>query len=254
MTQITYIGHSTVLIEIDGLRILTDPLIRRYVGHLRRQVPVPSLAVLEADVILITHLHGDHLDPGSLKMLGRDKRLIVPKGAETYLKLRRFKHVEKIREGETVDLGGVTISATRADHAGHRLPWLPVIEPLGFVIDGSHEIYFAGDTDIFEEMIDIGVDIDLALVPVWGWGPTLGPGHMDPIRAAESLLHLRPSMAIPIHWGTYCPVVLDWFQPRFLSRPPLEFSDRAAQVAPGVTVSILKPGASIEINALNAIM
>lgn len=248
MTQITYIGHSTVLIEIDGVRILTDPLLKNYIGHLRRQVPKPDPVVQEADIILISHLDGDHLNLSSLKLLGHDKRLIVPRGAGTYLKMRRFQNVEEIEEGEMIELDGISISATRADHTIRKLPWIPLAEPLGFIIDGTHEIYFAGDTDVFEEMSDIGMEIDLALLPVWGWGPTLGSGHMDPLRAAESLLHLRPGAAVPIHWGTYCPVVMDWFQPRFLSQPPLEFAEEAAGVAPEVAIHILKPGESLDIS------
>jgi L-ascorbate metabolism protein UlaG (beta-lactamase superfamily) len=250
MTKVTYIGHSTLFIEMDGLRILTDPLLKRYVGHLRRQVPDPDPVVQEADVVLISHLHGDHLDLSSLQQLGREKRIIVPRGAGTYLRVKRFKHVEEIAEGESIDLGGVTIKATRADHAGRKLPWVPHVQELGFLIDGSHEIYFAGDTDLFEEMADIGQEIDLALLPVWGWGPTLGPGHMDPQRAAHSLGHIQPKAAVPIHWGTYCPIVVEWFRPKFLSQPPLEFADLASEIAPDVTIQIVDPGDSLDVGQL----
>jgi L-ascorbate metabolism protein UlaG (beta-lactamase superfamily) len=250
MTKVTYIGHSTLFIEMDGLRIITDPLLRRYVGHLRRQVPDPDPLVKEADVVLISHLHGDHLDLSSLQDLGREKRLIVPKGAGPYLKLKRFKNVEEITEGDSIDLGEITITATLADHAGRKLPWVPLVKEMGFVLDGSHEIYFAGDTDLFDEMADIGRQIDLALLPVWGWGPTLGTGHMDPQTAAQSLLHLNPVAAIPIHWGTYCPAVMDWFKPNFLSRPPLEFAEHAAEIAPNVLINILEPGDSVEVENL----
>ena len=108
--------------------------------------------------------------------------------------------------------------ATRADHEGRRIPWIPTTDPLGFLIEGSHEIYFAGDTDLFPEMSSIGKQLDLALLPVWGWGPNLGVGHMNPPRAAQALLHLRPRAAIPIHWGTYAPIGLDLLRPNFLSR------------------------------------
>jgi len=250
MTKVAYIGHSTMFIEIDGLRIITDPLLRRFIGHLRRQVPDPDPIVKEADVVLISHLHGDHLDLSSLQELGRDKRIIVPRGAGPYLRLKRFKYVEEIEEGESIDLGGVTVTATSADHSGRKLPWVPLVQELGFIVDGSHEIYFAGDTDLFEEMADIGQEIDLALLPVWGWGPTLGPGHMDPESAALSLLHLNPTAAIPIHWGTYCPAVIDWFKPKFLSRPPLEFTEHAAEIAPEVTTKILAPGQAVNLEEL----
>ncbi|MFN2189198.1 MAG: MBL fold metallo-hydrolase [Candidatus Promineifilaceae bacterium] len=250
MTTVTYIGHSTLLIEMDGQRIITDPLLKRYVGHLRRQVPTPDPELKQADLVLISHLHGDHLDLASLQEIGRDTRIIVPKGAGTYLKLRRFSNVEEISEGETITLGMVEITATMADHSGRGLPWIPTIQELGFIIDGSHELYFAGDTDLFDEMVDIGQEIDLALLPVWGWGPTLGPGHMDPQRAAQALRHLKPSAAIPIHWGTYCPAVLDWFKPQFLTRPPHQFVEFAATTAPDVKLQILEPGESVKVDSL----
>jgi L-ascorbate metabolism protein UlaG (beta-lactamase superfamily) len=170
--------------------------------------------------------------------------MIVPKGASTYLKVRRFNHVEEIEQGESIQIGGLKIQATRADHVGRQLPWVPWTEPLGYLIDGSHEVYFAGDTDLFDEMADIGQELDLALLPVWGWGPNLGKGHLNPYRAAQALEHLRPKVAIPIHWGTYSPVGLELLRPKFLTRPPQEFADHAAELSPAVDVQILDPGQS----------
>lgn len=242
VAKVTYVGHATVLIELDGVRILTDPLLRRYVGHLRRRFPLPEADLKDINAVLISHLHGDHLDLPSLKRLGRDVRLIVPKGAGAYLKMRRFRHVEEIELGGTTRVGGLRIEATRADHGGRQLPWVPWAEPLGYLIDGSHEIYFAGDTDLFPEMADIGLQLDLALLPVWGWGPNLGKGHLNPYRAAQSLEHLRPKAVIPIHWGTYSPVGLELLRPKFLTRPPHEFAVHVSELSPDVQVHILDPG------------
>lgn len=241
---VTFVGHSTVHIEMDGVRILTDPLLKRFVGFLHRQVPQPDQSLLEVDAVLISHLHGDHFDLPSLERLGRSVNLIVPRGATAFLKLNRFRHVQEIEPGESIRVGDVAVSATHAVHEGRRLPWSPFVQPMGFVIDGSSEIYFAGDTDLFPEMADIGQALDLALIPVWGWGPRLGKGHLNPARAAESLLHLNPRSVIPIHWGTYCPFVLEWFSPNFLRTPPLEFSAHVSKIAPEVKVHILDPGAS----------
>lgn len=248
--RINYVGHSTIHIEMDSVRLLTDPLLGKYVAHLRRQVPEPARSLLEVDAVLISHLHGDHLDLPSLKSIGRDTRIIVPKGGGAFLKMRRFRHVEEIMPGDSINIGSVRILATYAAHEGRRLPWSPFIQPLGFIIDGTSEIYFAGDTDLFPEMIDIGDDLEVALIPVWGWGPSLGKGHMDPNRAAESLTHLKPKMAVPIHWGTYCPMILDWFQPKFLSQPPLDFFRQAAAIAPNVLVHIVHPGEMFEVSDL----
>ena len=246
-TSVTYLGHSTVLIEMNGVRLLTDPLLRKYVGPLHRQFPLPEPDVLDVDGVLISHLHGDHFDLPSLKKLDKDTPLLVPRGAGPYLKMRRFHSVEEVEEGETIQIGGLRVSATPAVHEGRNLPWTPLVEPLGYLIEGSHEIYFAGDTDLFPEMTSIGKKLDLALLPVWGWGPNLGKGHMDPLRAAQALTHLRPKNAIPIHWGTYSPIGLSVFRPRFLSQPPLEFAKHAEKEAPDVNVHILSPGHSFSL-------
>lgn len=246
--SVTFLGHATILIEMNGVRLLTDPLIRNFVGPLRRQFPLPDPKKLKVDIVLISHLHGDHLDLLSLKRLGYHTRLIVPYGAGRYLHSRRFFNVEELKEGESFDMGEVRVSPTPAVHAGRNLPWRPKVEPMGFLIEGTHKIYFAGDTDIFPEMSNIGKKLDLAFLPVWGWGPNLGRGHMDPHRAAEALVLLQPSVAIPIHWGTYGPIGFGLFRPWFLTQPPLEFAQIAAKITPDVKVEVLQPGQSFELN------
>jgi L-ascorbate metabolism protein UlaG (beta-lactamase superfamily) len=113
---------------------------------------------------------------------------------------------------------------------------------VGYVFHGDSAVYFAGDTDLFPEMSDIHGALDVALLPVWGWGPTLGHGHLTPKRAAESLAMLRPRAAIPIHWGTFAPLGLGWLRPRFLTAPPHEFASHASDVAPDVKVHVVHPG------------
>ena len=88
--------------------------------------------------------------------------------------------------------------------------------------------------------------LDLALVPIWGWGPRLGPGHLDPERAAEALTLLRPRVAVPIHWGTLFPRG-QRDRSRRLTDPPHEFAREAARVAPEVDVRILSPGDSLDL-------
>lgn len=247
-TKVTFVGHATIYIEMDGVRLLTDPLLGSFIGPIRRQFPAPDPNSYKVDAVLISHLHADHFNVSSLRKLGRETQLIVPVGAAIYLRARGFPNVHGIKQGESFELKGLQISATKAIHVGHAFPWLPIVEPLGYLIEGKDEIYFAGDTDIFPEMSSIGRTLDLALLPVWGWGPNLGKGHMDPIRAAEALTHLRPRLAIPIHWGTYGPIGIDRLYPRFLKRPPLDFARHAAKIAPNVSVQILQPGGSINLS------
>jgi len=241
--KITYIGHATVLIEMDGVRLITDPLLRNWVWHLRRQNrQVDQDWSQNIDAVLISHMHADHLDIGSLKLLGKDTRIIVPYGVARRLHRQGFKHVEEIPVGETHVVGQIMVTATQAHHDGARFRFGHPADCIGYIINGSHSFYFAGDTDLFPEMADLTNSLDVALLPVWGWGPTLGAGHLDPYRAALALQLLQPRLAIPIHWGTFFPVGLNWFLPRLLVDPPHAFSKFAARLASEVKIQVVHPG------------
>jgi L-ascorbate metabolism protein UlaG (beta-lactamase superfamily) len=242
--NVTYTGHSTVLIEMDGVRLLTDPLLRPRVAHLGRLVGLPEIIDWNLDAVLISHMHWDHLDLPSLRLLGYDTPLIVPRGSGLYLQKKGFKNVEEIARYEITRVGPVSILATPAAHPGDRPLFGPSVDSLGFLIQGSQEVYFAGDTDIFPEMEVLSDNTDVALLPVWGYGPTLGTGHLDPFRAAQALPGIDPKVAVPIHWGTYCPIGMVWMQMAFLHYPPHSFQRYAQSIAPGVDIQILEPGQS----------
>ena len=249
-TQLTFIGHATVLLQIGGVQLLTDPLLRNRIVHLYRHRssgrPAPGLNV---DAVLISHLHFDHLDLPSLRRLGYSTRLIVPRGAAKLL--AKFKQVEELGVGESTTVGPVTITATYAKHDRRRHRFGPVADSLGYLIDGGgHTIYFAGDTDLFPEMATLADQLDVALLPVWGWGPTLGDGHMDPYRAAEALQLLQPRLAIPIHWGTFHPWGIGWLMFQLLTNPPHLFVRYAERLAPDVKTHIISPGGTIAVAEL----
>ena len=114
-------GHSTVLVELDGGRILTDPTLRNRMAHLRRIGPFDDAAALRGvDAVLISHLHRDHFDLPSLKRLGRSVPIIVPRGAGKLLRRRRFERVVEVEVGEEIRVGDVTVRATYAEHHGSR--------------------------------------------------------------------------------------------------------------------------------------
>jgi L-ascorbate metabolism protein UlaG (beta-lactamase superfamily) len=241
--QITYIGHATVVIDMDGTRVLTDPVLRDRVAHLVRHAPPPAPeAVADPDVMLISHLHLVHLDLPSLRRLGRNRHLIVSPGAGSLLRRHGFSHVDEAIPGDSFTVGSLRITATPANHANYRPPFGPRGEALGFIIGGSSRVYFAGDTDLFPGMADLAGTVDIALLPIWGWGRRLGPGHLDPERAARALTLLRPSRVIPIHWGTFA--ARGVHDQGFLLDPPHHFARQAAALAPAVTVTILQPGES----------
>jgi L-ascorbate metabolism protein UlaG (beta-lactamase superfamily) len=245
-SQITYIGHATMLIEIEGYRLLTDPLLRNRVAHLRRQVPILAGDwAKNLDAILISHLHLDHFDLPSLRRLARHTRLLVPQGAAQLLHRQGFTEVEALAPGDTAHIGTLPVTATAALHSGFRPPMGPTITALGYLIGARRRIYFPGDTDLFPTMADYSDDLDTALMPVWGWGPTLGPGHLNPERAAEALKLLRPRLAVPIHWGTLSPLGVRTHRAPFLSDPPHHFAEHAARLAPEVRVEIVQPGQSL---------
>jgi len=243
--EITYVGHSSVLVAMDGVVILTDPLLRARVAHLRRAVR-PPVAVAETDAVLVSHQHSDHLDPRSLTGLGHELRLVAPPGAAQYLLRKGFADVTEVRPGDEVAVGPVTVRATYADHVGARRRG-PSGLAVGYLLEGSRRVYFAGDTDIFDGMADLG-PVDVALLPIWGWGPTLGPGHLNPESAGEAAALLAARVAVPIHWGTYAPAHLMFrSRPAFLDAPPERFRASAAAHAPGTEVRVLEPGESTSI-------
>jgi L-ascorbate metabolism protein UlaG (beta-lactamase superfamily) len=244
--RVTYVGHATVLVELDGVRLLTDAMLRRRVFHLRRHGVVPAEAYRAVDAVLISHAHWDHLDTRSLAQLGPGVRLVVPRGVHRILRRRGFDDVVEIDAGETVEVGGLNVSATPAEHDAGRGPLGAKTPALGYVIAGSKRVYFAGDTDLFTGMADLA-PLDLALLPVAGWGPRLPPGHLDPRRAAQALRLLEPKTAVPIHWGTYS-VVTRAREDASAERAPAEdFKRLAAEIAPGVDVRVLAVGESLDL-------
>jgi L-ascorbate metabolism protein UlaG (beta-lactamase superfamily) len=242
LASVSFLGHATVLLEVDGVRVLTDPVLRTRLLFLRRVVPPLTTAAYDGvDVVVISHLHQDHCDVPSLAMLGRHVRIVVPRGGENFVRGNGFDNVVALAPGESHRVGPVSVTATPAVHDGGRPPFGPKAVAIGYLIAGpAYRIYFAGDTDLFEAMRDLSPELDLALVPVWGWGPNLGPGHLDPARAATAVELLRPRRAVPIHWGTFFPYGLRFLYPDRLRIPPRAFA-RAVAERGRTEVVVLEP-------------
>src|SRR5205814_1853412 len=106
--SLDFIGHSAVVIDLDGVRLVTDPVTRARVGPLRRIEPVPARDRLrDVDAVLISHLHWDHLDVPSLRDLGRETPIFVPAGAGPWMRAAGFTDVREMSVGDSVDVGGV---------------------------------------------------------------------------------------------------------------------------------------------------
>jgi L-ascorbate metabolism protein UlaG (beta-lactamase superfamily) len=228
---------------MDGVCILTDPLLVDRLGLLHRHTDAVAHLIddVNIDAVLISHAHHDHLHLPSLRRCPGRPRIVVPRGLGR-LASRAGHDVMEVAAGERFEIGRVGIEAIRAAHDGRRRPFGPTADALGYRIAGSSRVYFAGDTDLCPEMDGLAGNVDVALLPVWGWGPRLGTGHLDPGRAAEAVQRIRPRVAIPIHWGTFYPFAFARFWPRPLGDPPRDFAREAAQLAPGTEVRILAPG------------
>jgi L-ascorbate metabolism protein UlaG (beta-lactamase superfamily) len=249
VARIEYVGHATVFVDLDGVRLLTDPLLRNRVAHLRRASPVRARALRGVDAVLVSHAHYDHLDLPSLEKLGKKLPIVVPRGLGGLLRKRRFESVVEVAVGESLSIGELQIRAVPAEHERSRGPFGVSADPVGYVVSGSKSVYFAGDTDLFDEMHDLG-PVDVGLVPIWGWGPGLGRGaHLDPARAAEAVARIRPGVVVPIHWGTYFPIHLGLRgKPGFVDLPPVEFLAALKEAAPETRAQILRPGESLEFD------
>jgi L-ascorbate metabolism protein UlaG (beta-lactamase superfamily) len=230
--------------------VLTDPVLRGRVAHLVRRAGAPPPDLLRTPLlVLVSHAHHDHLDLPSLRRLPAGTPVVAPRGTAQRLRKAGLAAVHEIAAGDALELHGVTVRAIPAVHDGRRHPFGPPVPALGYVIEGPQgapRVYFAGDTDLFEGMAEAVGPHEVALLPVAGWGPGLGPGHLDPERAALALTSLRPRLAVPIHWGTFWPAGL---RAVALDAPAAEFAAAAARVAPTVAVAIVRPGESVNLPA-----
>jgi L-ascorbate metabolism protein UlaG (beta-lactamase superfamily) len=229
------------------VRLLTDPLLRRWVLHLRRAAPLVTDGLEKLDAILVSHLHYDHLDLPSLARLDRGVTVVVPRGAGRLVRGRGFRSVEELEAGGELPIGGAIVRAVPAEHGSNRVLGTRSAA-LGYVVEASRAVYFPGDTGLYAGMASLAPALDVALLPIWGWGPSLGSGHLDPRAAAEAAALLRPRIAVPIHWGTYYPVQATRRErPAFLSEPPREFARAAAELAPDVDVRVLEVGGELAL-------
>jgi L-ascorbate metabolism protein UlaG (beta-lactamase superfamily) len=251
-TRVLFLGHASTVIEMDGVRLITDPVLRRLVGPLYRRVPRPlTEPLVDPDAILISHLHLDHYDPRSLRLFRRDTPVLAPVGAGLSLRWRGFKEIHEVEPGERVRVGSVEVVATDAKHRGTRHPLAARTPSLGYVVSGSHSVYFAGDTAFFSGIADVWPErLDVAMLPIAGIGPLMPEfKHMSPRDAVRAMELLRPRLVVPIHWGTYhLPgTALFRFGPDFHRRAPFLFKAQAAALEPDVHTVMLRPGETLPV-------
>lgn len=243
--RLTYVGHATVLIELDGVRILTDPILRGRVGALRRRGPTPVRGDLDPiDAVLISHAHPDHFDGASLRTLAGDPLVIAPRGLRRRAE-RLSSHVQEVTVGDEVRVGDVTITAIAARHG--RWPLERTVRPLGYLIEGSTRVYFAGDTARFAGMSRLAGRVDVALLPVGRWGPPVGPKRLTPHSAVAAAVLVGAKVAIPIHWGTLYVPGFEGGRWGWGSVDAAAAFEREGADVPDVEVIVLQPGEGRDI-------
>lgn len=252
--QVTWWGHSSVTVQGAGQRLLFDPVLGDSIAHLRRRRgPTPAPDARRADAVFISHLHADHCHLPSLHLLDRDTVVVGPPGLAGFLRRSRRTrslHCHELRPGEEVAVGALQVRALYAEHDDRRTVVSRTrAQPLSFLVHGdppaTAPLWFGGDTALHAEMAQVA-PVRVALVPVAGWGPALGPGHLNAEQAAEAVRRLAAEVAIPIHYGTFWPRGLDWLANDQFLGPERRFEQSVAQIAPQVRVRILAPGETFE--------
>ncbi|PJI94379.1 MBL fold metallo-hydrolase [Luteimicrobium subarcticum] len=257
--RMTWLGHSTVVLERAGVRVVTDPLLGRHAGVLRRRGPRPERVWQGAAAAVVSHLHHDHAELSSLRLLGDVPVLTAPANAR-WLRSRGIAGGTGLRPDEWFDVApGVSVRLTPAVHGHRPMPHRPnaanghLVRFAGADGRGALTVWAVGDTELFGGLAAVpelaGGPPDVVLVPVSGWGPRLSGGHMGPLQAAELCALVGARAAVPVHWGTLHAPGGRYLPPGWMDRPGELFAVEVARVAPTTRVLVLRPGGSDEVAA-----
>ena len=217
-TGVTFLGHSSFLLQIDGKNVLVDPVFSTRLVVLRRQrrpgVLVPDLPPI--DLVLITHAHMDHLDKNSLRRViratrrlrGTSPEVVVPNGVEDLVEWMGFSRVHSLGWWERTTVVGLDITMTPCQHWGARLFRDMHRGYGGYVIaaSGRLSIYHSGDTAYFPGFAEVGARLrpDIALLPIGAYFPdTYRAVHTNPEEALHGFLECHAKWMVPMHYGTF---------------------------------------------------
>lgn len=203
--RLAWLGHSTVVLDLGPVRLLTDPLLGRHAGVLRRRGPAPRAeAWAGPSAVLLSHLHHDHAEVRSLRRAGAP----VLTGAANVPFLARHGLVGvglDERGWHTLPGTDVQVHLTRADHGHRPMPHRPNAAHGHLVRTPEVTVWVAGDTSLYagmEALPDLAGGVDVAVVPIGGWGPRLSAGHLDPVQAARAAHLVGAQVVVPYHFGT----------------------------------------------------
>ena len=226
--RITWLGHSTLLLEIDGVRILTDPVFGEraspvsFVGPKRyHPVPVPIAGLPPIDVLLLSHDHYDHLCRQSIQELARlPMKVVTALGVAAHLEAygTPSERIHELDWNESVSLPGVKFTATPAQHfSGRGMGDRNGTLWASWVIETErHKLFFSGDTGLFPELAEIGRKhgpFDLTMLEIGAYHPAWGTIHLGPENALIAHGMLQGKMLLPVHWGTFDLALHTWDDP-----------------------------------------
>ncbi|MGD6794632.1 MBL fold metallo-hydrolase [Metabacillus indicus] len=233
-TSVTWIGHSTFLIQTGGINILTDPVWAERMGMQRRLTKpgMPIRALPEIDAVLISHGHYDHLDFASIRKLKGDPVFYVPEGLGASFKRRGYKNVKEAAWWDVFDKEDVRFTFVPAQHWTRRTLWDTNTSHWGgWVIEHKgHSIYFAGDSGYFRGFKEIGekMSVDAVLMPIGAYEPEwfMKVSHINPEDAVTAYLDLNAKGPfVPMHYGAFR--LADDTGPEALERLLAEWEKRA---------------------------
>jgi L-ascorbate metabolism protein UlaG (beta-lactamase superfamily) len=250
--DVTWLGHSTVVLDLDGVRLVTDPLLRRHAGILRRRGPAPRReAWAGADGVLLSHLHHDHADLASLRLLAGVPVFTAEENATWARRHGLVGQPIGPDRWTRIGRGEVEVKLAPAVHRGRPMPHRPNAAHGHLVRGPSGIVWVAGDTELFPDMAELprlaSGPIALAILPVGGWGPRLSSGHLGPEQAAVACRLTAARSAIPVHWKTlHLPAGQFW--PRgWMDAAGAEFAAALSRESPGCRGIVLDLGESASI-------
>jgi L-ascorbate metabolism protein UlaG (beta-lactamase superfamily) len=256
---IRWLGHSTVVLDLPApagtVRLMTDPLLHRHAGLLRRRGDRPEPEGWEgADAALLSHLHHDHAELRSLRLLGDVPVLTAPANAR-WLRAKGLRGVG-LGDAWYEVVPGVDVRLTPAVHGHRPMPHRPNAASGHLVRSRSGDrvltVWAVGDTERFGGIARVrelaGGHVDVALVPVHGWGPRLSRGHLGPVQAAQVCAEVGVRLAVPVHWGTLHAPGARHLPPGWMDHAGARFESAAHRRAPGTRVVVLGPGESFTVD------
>lgn len=206
---VTWIGHASFLVQMEGLHILIDPNWARWLKVIKR-IRKPGLRIHDLpfiDLVLVTHAHFDHLDRATLRSVAAEQPIIVPFGVGNLVHDLGFNAVHELDYWQTQEHGPLKITLTPCQHWGARVLHDAHRGFGGFVVEAAGKTLFhCGDTAYFEGFSEIGKRhrIDIALMPIGAYDPPSGREvHMNPEEAVRAFQQLDAGLLVPMHYGSF---------------------------------------------------